>query len=176
MSGANDVTTVGSGNDEWRTPPELFGRLNGTFQFDYDAFASRENALCDRYSTLEGTFRTLYAEGRSRVLERVDESLADGLTYAWGGQRVFMNPPYSRGFIEKAMTKAAAERNHAEVIVALIPANTDTRWWHDLVLPNASYIEFLRGRVRFLRPDGTPGDAPPNGSALACFFPDWRSK
>lgn len=169
MSGAPNLTKIGAGSDEWRTPPDLFARLNRTFQFDYDAFASPENALCAQYSTVEGTFNKHSPYGIGRGGE-------DGLIYSWMGHRVWMNPPYSRGFIERAMQKAADERQSAELIVALIPANTDTRWWHDVVVPNASHIEFLRGRVRFLRPDGTPGDAPPNGSALVYYFPDWRSR
>lgn len=169
MSGANDRTGVGNGSDEWQTPRDLFERLNDTFRFDYDPFASDANHLTTIYSTIEGSYWT--------TGHRMDGEAGtqDGLTFPWEGMRVFMNPPYSRGFIEKALRKAADERTRCDLIVALIPANTDTRWWHDIVGPNASHIELLRGRVRFIDPaTGCPGGSPPGGSALVYYFPDWR--
>ena len=62
----------------------------------------------------------------------------------WKGQRVFCNPPYGPGikpFLERA--------NDAELAVFLIPARTDTRWFHDIVLPKAKEIRFIKGRLKF---------------------------
>jgi site-specific DNA-methyltransferase (adenine-specific) len=63
---------------------------------------------------------------------------------SWDGRRVFCNPPYGPAlvpFLERAKEAALA--------VYLIPARTDTRWFHDLVLPCASEIRFIKGRLKF---------------------------
>jgi hypothetical protein len=70
----------------------------------------------------------------------------------WAGQRVFCNPPYGPGirpFLERAV--------EAELAVFLIPARTDTRWFHDIVLPHAKEIRFVRGRLKF---GGSKNSAP----------------
>ena len=62
----------------------------------------------------------------------------------WRGKRVFCNPPYGPGirpFLERAQ--------EAEVAVFLIPARTDTRWFHEVVLPKAKEIRFVKGRLKF---------------------------
>lgn len=67
-----------------------------------------------------------------------------GLLESWAGQRVYCNPPYGpeiRKWLEKA--------REAEVAVYLLPARTDTKWWHDLAM-GADEVRFLRGRLRFV--------------------------
>lgn len=60
-----------------------------------------------------------------------------------------MNPPYGSG-IGKWLEKAAVEaRRSGATVVCLIPARTDTSWWHDYIAPYAWEIRFLRGRLRF---------------------------
>ena len=162
---ANDRTGVGSGSAEWGTPRELFWAWNERYLFDYDPFASHENHLLPVYSTVEGTFVTR-PEGPRRANKK------DGLTFDWSGHRVFMNPPYSRGLITKCVRKAADERNRAAIIVALLPAATETRWFQELVLPYC-HIDFLSPRVRYIDPGtGKPGVSPPSGSVLGLFRPD----
>ena len=70
----------------------------------------------------------------------------------WKGKRVFCNPPYGPGirpFLECWQD--------AELAVYLIPARTDTRWFHDICLPHASEIRFIKGRVHF---DGAKNPSP----------------
>lgn len=69
----------------------------------------------------------------------------DGLCMPWSG-KVFCNPPYSdpAAWIRKALQ----ERKRCKVIVMLLKSDTGTKWFHDLLLPNAD-VEFLRGRIRF---------------------------
>lgn len=71
------------------------------------------------------------------------ESDARSLFVNWSGKRVFCNPPYDdiRAFLERAW--------ETEIAVYLIPARTDTRWFHDICLPMASEIRFVRGRLKF---------------------------
>lgn len=156
---ANDKTGVGAGSGEWRTPPDLFARLNRRFRFDYDAFASHENTLLPCYSTTEGTF----GPGNLGV------NGGDGLTHDWYSERVFMNPPYSRGLIEQCVEKAYNERNDAAIIVALLPAATETRWFQQYILPYC-HIDWLPKRVRFIDPVTLQaGGSPPSGMVIAMF-------
>ena len=160
---ANDRTGVGSGSGEWRTPPDLFARLNRRFQFDYDAFASHENALCGLYSTVRGTFTKLGDE------PGLYPENGDGLTFSWDTLRVFMNPPYTRGLIEQCVEKAFNERDNAAIIVALIPAATETRWFQRFILPHC-HIDWLPKRVRFIDPVTLQvGGSPPSGMVIATF-------
>ncbi len=91
------------------------------------------------------------------------ESEKDGsspLFTSWAGKRVFCNPPYNKGisqFLERAI--------EADIAVFLLPARTDTKWFHDIVLPNAKEIRFIKGRLRF----GDAKDSAPFPSMLAIF-------
>ena len=149
MSPANVKGTAGS--MEWGTPRDLFERLNRWFAFDYDPFASHENALLPTYSTIEGTFNcglTTHRHPEGSPVLHTKISDADGLTEPWEGMRVFMNPPYSRGLIGRCVEKAYNERENTEIIVALIPFDPSLRWWnkyvegHCIVLPLPKRLRF----------------------------------
>lgn len=62
----------------------------------------------------------------------------------WHGQRVFINPGYGR-----AIAKWLARWPEAELAVYLVPARTDTKWFHEICLPNAAEIRFIKGRLKF---------------------------
>lgn len=71
----------------------------------------------------------------------------DGLAplfVSWRNRRVFCNPPYGKG-MEKWLERGL----EAEIAVFLIPARTDTKWFHNIVLPKATEIRFIRGRLKF---------------------------
>jgi len=72
----------------------------------------------------------------------------DGLEREWGSS-VFVNPPYSniRGFMDKALAEIKA--NRSDRVVFLVPCRTDTKWWHECVLPFASEVRFIKGRLKF---------------------------
>ena len=91
------------------------------------------------------------------------ESENDGsapLFTSWKGRRVFCNPPYNKG-----ITRFLERAREADVAVFLLPSRTDTKWFHDIVLPNAKEIRFIKGRLRF----GDAKDAAPFPSLLAIF-------
>ena len=71
------------------------------------------------------------------------DGLATLLT-PWMGKRVFCNPPYG-----PALAKWLERALEADLAVFLVPARTDTRWFHEIVLPKAKEIRFVRGRLRF---------------------------
>ena len=163
MSIQQAVTGVGSGRGDYETPDGLFlalmWRAGG---FTLDAAASHENRKrATRYCTLEGTF-----QGRDMKI-----SNDDGLEHPWKGERVWLNPPFTRGALEPFMAKCAAERNAAASITTLIPVATDTAWWHEYVRPYAT-VHYLRGRVKFLL-DGVEQGSPPGAVCVAEFLPDW---
>lgn len=88
-------------------------------------------------------------------------SADDGLALEWRGRRVFCNPPY--GDIAPWLEKG----READVAVFLVPARTDVRWFHGLVLPFASDIRFVRGRLRF--GNGANNGAKHRGKVAAPF-------
>jgi phage N-6-adenine-methyltransferase len=112
-----------SRSDEWATPWDLFARLDAEFHFTLDVCATAGNAKCQRYFT------------------KAD----DGLAQTWSGY-AWCNPPYSE--VARWMAKALeAARTTAELVVCLVPARTDTAWWHDVAAQGE--VRFLRGRLRF---------------------------
>lgn len=68
----------------------------------------------------------------------------DGLSLSWVGRRVFCNPPYG-----PPVYAWLSHSSEADVAVYLLPARTDTKWFHDLCLPHAKEIRFIRGRLKF---------------------------
>ncbi len=75
-----------------------------------------------------------------------------------------MNPPYGRE-IKKWMEKAYLESTKGAVVVCLVPARTDTAWWHDYAM--LGKVRFIRGRLKF---SGAKHSAP-FPSAVVVFRP-----
>ena len=115
-----------SKSNEWTTPPDLFNKLNLKYNFTLDPCCTKDSALCDKYYTIKD----------------------NGLIQDWSEDIVFMNPPYGRE-IGKWIEKAYKESLKGAVVICLIPARTDTRYWHNFIFPYASDIRFLKGRVKF---------------------------
>lgn len=101
----------------------------------------------DRYSTPQSLYELLNAEFHFDCDPCPLDGTVDGLAtlfYSWAGKRVWCNPPYGckiGDWLERGM--------EADLAVFLLPARTDTRWFHDIAVPKAQEIRFLRGRVRF---------------------------
>ena len=126
-----------SKTDLWETPQELFDELNAIWHFETDVCAIPTNAKCERYYTPE----------------------IDGLAQEWRGV-CWCNPPYGRQ-IGKWVKKAAES---SATVVMLLPARTDTAWFHDYCLPHGD-ITFLRGRLKF----GGGQNAAPFPSMIVVF-------
>ena len=124
-----------SRTDEWATPSKTFQELDAEFHFTLDPCASAENHKCARYFTKE----------------------QDGLAQDWGGQIVFCNPPYGRAIAAWVRKCAEESRKPGTQVVALIPARTDTAYFHDYIYHKAREIRFLRGRLHF---NDAPNAAP----------------
>jgi phage N-6-adenine-methyltransferase len=137
--------------DDRATTPDVFTALHRRFTFSVDVAASIENAKLPRFYTIDD----------------------DGLAQDWAGERVWCNPPYSSigEWCEKATWGGA------ELVVMLLPANrTDQGWWHSYIEPRRRAgeltVEFLPGRLRFLRPgqkEVGPNERPRFGCCLVIW-------
>lgn len=111
-----------SNSNEWSTPQDFFDELNKEFNFDLDVCASKENAKCKKYYNKQ----------------------EDGLNRNWNkGVWKWMNPPYGRE-IGKWIKKASEQGQ----TVCLIPARTDTKYFHEYIYGKAE-IRFIKGRLKF---------------------------
>ncbi len=128
---------LSSKTEDWATPLDFFGPLNAEFEFTLDPCCSDWNRKCPQFFT-KGD---------------------DGLSKPWAPHRVFMNPPYGHA-IAAWMAKAREERERGALVVALVPARTDTGWWHEHVVGKANEIRFVRGRIKFVSIDGGNNSAP----------------
>ena len=131
-----------SRTDQWSTPQWLFDLLDSEFDIEWDVCATAANAKCERYYTPE----------------------MDGLKQTWRGV-CFMNPPYGKE-IARWIEKAYQSSLLGATVVCLIPARTDTTYWHRFVT-KAHEIRFLKGRVRF----GDSASGAPFPSAIVVFKP-----
>ena len=122
---------LSSKNMCWCTPQDFFDKLDSEFNFVLDPAATSKTAKCALFYTPE----------------------MDGLSQSWDrGGAVFCNPPYGRE-IAKWVRKAFEEARCGYPIVLLIPARTDTSYFHDFIYGRAE-IRFIRGRLRFTDDDG----------------------
>lgn len=126
----------------WETPQDFFEKLDAEFGFTLDVCAIPANAKCKRFFT-------------PRI---------DGLKQEWRGV-CWMNPPYGRE-IARWVEKAHESARCGTIVVCLLPARTDTAWWHSFVM-QASEIRFVRGRLKFV---GASSSAP-FPSAVVVFRP-----
>lgn len=85
----------------------------------------------------------------------------DGLSIDWGNKRVWLNPPYGKQ-IAKFLDKMRCG-------IALLPSRTDTKWFHNLVMPRIYGILFVRKRISFLTPDGKKSKSPAFASILCAY-------
>ena len=121
-----------SNTDSWSTPSTLKDKLHSEFNFsDFDPCPLNDNP---------------------------DEN---GLDMEWA-DKTFVNPPYSKlgstlkngmGWIEKGHLEA----QKGKLVVMLVPARTDTKWFHEIVLANNYEVRFIKGRLKF---GGVKGSAP----------------
>lgn len=131
---------MSSKTDNWATPQDFFNQCEKQFgKFDIDVCANKENAKCEKY---------------------YDEEI-NGLNQVWKG-KCWMNPPYGRE-ISKWMKKAYESAGNGTIVVCLVPARTDTKWWHDYA--QNGIVTFIKGRLKF----GNSKNSAPFPSALIVF-------
>lgn len=121
-----------SKTDLWETPQELFDKMNDEFGFETDVCAIQENAKCKNFYTPE----------------------ENGLLQDWRGC-CWMNPPYGRKIGDWVQKAYESSVNNKATVVCLLPARTDTKWFHDYCVKGE--IRFLKGRLKF---GGSKNSAP----------------
>ena len=138
----NNSLMFSSETDLWSTPQAFFDKINAVFHFTLDVCATNENAKCDLFICPE----------------------IDALKSYWNGV-CWMNPPYGREinlWVKKAYESA---KQNGATVVCLLPARTDTKWWHDYCAKGE--VLLLKGRLKF----GEATNSAPFPSALVIFRP-----
>lgn len=137
----NNELFFSSKSDIWATPELFFKKLNEEFNFTLDPCCNKENAKCVHFFTEED----------------------NGLSKDWGTHKVFMNPPYSdcASWIKKAYESSLS----GATVACLVPARTDTKWFHEYALKGE--IRFIKGRLKF----GNSKNSAPFPSILIIFRP-----
>lgn len=107
-------------SDDWATPPYFYEQLNAVYNFNFDPCPLQH-----------------------------DISKWDGLQVSWK-KRNFINPPYDLKLKTAFIEKAIAESKKSKLCVCLLPVSTSTDLFHNLILPNADGIIFLKRRVTFI--------------------------
>ena len=140
----NKEVMFSSATDNWATPQDFFDKLNAEFHFDLDVCADEINHKCDKYYTKQ----------------------QDGLTMPWKGI-VWCNPPYGReigAWVRKALFASVG----GATVVMLIPARTDTKWFHDYIYKRDNVeVRFVKGRLKF----GNSKNSAPFPSMVVVFKP-----
>ena len=123
----NTELMFSSKTDLWSTPQSFYDNLNKEFNFTLDPCATKDNHKCDKFYTKED----------------------DGLSKSWIGESVFCNPPYGREikhWVKKCYLESMQKNT---LVVALLPARTDTEWFHIYIYNKAKEIRFIKGRLKF---------------------------
>jgi len=105
--------------DHWATPKDFYDKLNEEFCFDFDP--------CPLHADFDG----------------LDPS------FIWWGESIFINPPYSQKLKESFVQRALEESKKGKTCVLLLPVSTSTKLFHEVILPNAKEIRFIKGRLKF---------------------------
>ena len=129
-----------SHSHEWSTPDDFYRELDREFHSTLDPCATKENAKCRRFFT----------------------KYKNGLIQDWSDHVVFMNPPYGHQ-IKYWMRKAYQESLRKATVVCLVPARTDTKWWHEYAMRGE--VRFVKGRLKF----GNSKNNSPFPSAVVVF-------
>lgn len=131
----NTEVMFSSKTDLWSTPQWFYDKLNEEFHFTLDPCCTQDNSKCEKYYTKDD----------------------NGLEMSWIGETVFCNPPYGRDikyWVKKCYLESMQKNT---VVVALLPARTDTEWFHTYIYNKAKEIRFIKGRLKF---GGSKNSAP----------------
>lgn len=138
----NNELFFSSKSEEWETPYCIFRELGFEFEFTLDPCCTKATAKAEKFYTKED----------------------NGLVQDWGGETVFVNPPYGRKVGEWVKKSLEESKKPNTTVVMLLPARTDTAWFHDYIIDKAE-IRFIRGRIRF----GNSKNAAPFPSMIVIF-------
>ena len=142
-----------SDKQNWQTPPEMLDLVRQVGPIVLDPCSASDNPT---------KAMMWYTEKE------------DGLAQPWSKNGVnYVNPPYK--YADTWVKKCVAEWTRGCEVVALIPARTDTKYYHEWIFQTANAICFLKGRIKFLEPtaEGPKAkDAAPMPNALILWTHD----
>lgn len=139
-----------STSDEWRTPRDLFNKVNAEFHLEIDRAANPDNHLLDSFNAKD----------------------SDGLTSTWL-YNGWVNPPYSNpGVWYRKAQQSAIESS--TLTVMLVKVSTSEKYWIETV--KDAHVRFLAGRIRFWDENNKPHYGATFGSALIIFSRDTIGK
>ena len=130
-----DKVLFSSKTDMWSTPQDFYDKLNKEFNFTLDPCATDSNHKCDKYFTIDD----------------------DGLIQNWGNNVVFCNPPYGKDIYNWVKKCSEESKKQNTTVVMLIPARTDTIYFHEFIYNKVTEIRFIKGRLKF---GGSKNSAP----------------
>jgi len=142
-----------SNSQTWDTPQYFFDRLNAEFNFTLDPACMEESAKTAKFYTPDD----------------------DGLSKSWAGETVWLNPPYGKvisEWIQKAYDEAIA--NEDTTVVLLLPARTDTKWFHNYCINGE--VRFIKGRLKFENVNNSNSTTAPFPSIIVVFGKDYWGK
>jgi len=136
-----------SKDNTWETPQEFFNEVDKEFGFTLDVCATDDTAKCKDYYTPKDS----------------------AFNYEWEGV-CWMNPPYGRG-IGSWIQKAHESAQNGATVIALLPARTDTKWFHNYIY-NMYEVRYIKGRLKF----GGHTNSAPFPSMLVVFKKESKLK
>jgi phage N-6-adenine-methyltransferase len=154
------MRTILTGNNERTTPLWIRKFVQSIFNPVLDVCATKETSVCYRWFGPD----------------HPDPACQDALAVTWSTRLdflhlrkcVWMNPPYGRGLLGKFLAKAVEEAGRGVTTIALLPADTSTRWYHDYCLGRPTI--FLKGRIVF----GPGKTAAPFPSMIVIIHPPFE--
>lgn len=140
-----NAALLSSKNMCWCTPQDFFDKLNAEFGFVLDPAATDKTAksLCITRRKRTGFHKAGIAAARYSAIRLTDARSASGF-------------------------KRLSRKRGGYPIVLLIPARTDTAYFHDYIYGKAE-IRFVRGRLRFTDDDGNAADPAPFPSMVVIY-------
>jgi site-specific DNA-methyltransferase (adenine-specific) len=158
----NKELMFSSKNHEWETPDDLFKMLDMEFNFKLDLAANKHNTKCKRFISEDSL-------SKDWLFSRDDIALETSTGYKYNLREngyMWLNPPYGKS-IKDWIKKCDEEAQKGAKIVALLPARTDTLWFHNHIYRKYE-IRFLKGRLKF-KLNGEEQDAAPFPSMIVIF-------
>lgn len=130
-------------SDEWYTPKYIFDALNYR-RFDMDVSSPVDRSFCHVPANHFITYNSL--------------------NMVWSGF-LWCNPPFAgRNGIVPWLNKMHQHGNG----IALTPDRSSAPWWQKACKQSEAVL-FIAGKVKFIRPDGSTGNAPGNGTTLFAY-------
>ena len=129
MSAPGNVRKTMVDKSNWQTPPELFKYLNDIWHFTVDGAADAENALCSTYYSIDDV---------------------DAFSASPNGESIWVNPPYGK---LEPWIDLFCDWGKENMVVALVPAATDTVWWNRAARDCSEVVLLGPGRVHFIDPE-----------------------